>query len=549
MGPLLKRRGFHPTMRRLAAYLVVRLERQRSGLAVGFLIACHVVAWTAVLTIAKRGQELHGDSTEAYAWGTRLLWGYGKHPPLTGWIARLWFSLFPTTNWAMYALAMTAVGCTLFLCWLIAAKVTGRRRAALYVLSLMVYPVFNFSAFNFNPDLLQLPAFALATLTAIVALGNPSFRNGVFLGIACALAVLTKYWALLLLASIAVAAVIHPRRAVIWRSPAAVAAPLTFICLLIPHAVWLIRSGFAPIRYAADYTHQPEASNVLAALASLGHHAATLLAPGTAIALAVGWPWCRPPAVGRRGDEGATRFIRTMVAVLVLLPPVAAVALHVHTRSSWGTPLYFLVPLVALGVPALGIPARALVRAAILAFGFTAAMLLVSPLLMPLEARFSPRRYTLDGEDLANKVTRLWHQRFHCPLPTVAGPAPAVAPIAFYSADHPVIFTDADPRIATWIDLRELHRTGFVGICPNTALHCIKAIGDIAVGAEQTVLSQERVVAGRFIRGVTWSVFLSAPAGTDDSCVITRRSPTSGHAHGAVSPGVAVPPIRDPKAQ
>ena len=53
------------------------------------------------------------DVAEAFAWGQKFQFGYGKHPPLAGWVAGLWFNVFPVTNWATYALAMTVLGCGL----------------------------------------------------------------------------------------------------------------------------------------------------------------------------------------------------------------------------------------------------------------------------------------------------------------------------------------------------------------------------------------------------------------------------------------------------
>ena len=69
------------------------------------------------------------DVAEAYAWGQKFLLGYGKHPPLSGWVAGVWFMLFPVTDWATYALAMATLGCGLVICWLLALRVVDRRRA------------------------------------------------------------------------------------------------------------------------------------------------------------------------------------------------------------------------------------------------------------------------------------------------------------------------------------------------------------------------------------------------------------------------------------
>ncbi|MEV9423165.1 glycosyltransferase family 39 protein, partial [Klebsiella quasipneumoniae] len=94
----------------------------------------------------------HFDVSEAYAWGQKFLLGYGKHPPLSGWIAGVWFNFFPTTDWASYALAMTTVGIGMITCWAIALRVVDYRRAFFVLVMVALYPIFNFKGFKFNAD-------------------------------------------------------------------------------------------------------------------------------------------------------------------------------------------------------------------------------------------------------------------------------------------------------------------------------------------------------------------------------------------------------------
>jgi len=78
------------------------------------------------------------DVAEAYAWGQKFLLGYGKHPPLSGWVAGLWFTMFPAADWATYALAMATVGVGMVICWLVALRVVDARRAFLVVVMMWI---------------------------------------------------------------------------------------------------------------------------------------------------------------------------------------------------------------------------------------------------------------------------------------------------------------------------------------------------------------------------------------------------------------------------
>ena len=151
------------------------IPRRGLWLVTGFA-AVHAVLWTLILVNLKAGQDVHMDVAEAFAWGQKFLLGYGKHPPLSGWVAGVWFMLFPVTNWATYALAMATLGCGLVICWLLALRVVDRRRAFLVVVMLALYPIFNFKGFKYNPDLLQLVTLPLMVLAYLDAFEKRSMQ-------------------------------------------------------------------------------------------------------------------------------------------------------------------------------------------------------------------------------------------------------------------------------------------------------------------------------------------------------------------------------------
>src|ERR1700704_1086864 len=86
-----------PRIRRLAAG-VGGCARSASDpkaslwLVIGFA-AAHVALWTLVLANLKAAQDVHMDVAEAFAWGQKFQFGYGKHPPLAGWVAGVWFGI------------------------------------------------------------------------------------------------------------------------------------------------------------------------------------------------------------------------------------------------------------------------------------------------------------------------------------------------------------------------------------------------------------------------------------------------------------------------
>src|SRR5450631_2933578 len=240
-------------VRRIAAWLAACATDRRAGLrlVIGFALL-HAVLWTFILINLKAAQDVHMDVAEAFAWGQKFQLGYGKHPPLAGWIAGLWFKLFPVTDWATYALAMATLGCGLVISWLIALRVVDRRRAFFVVVMLALYPIFNFKGFKYNPDLLQLVTLPLVVLAFLHAFEKRSWRSGLWLGLAGALALMTKYWVLTMIGAIGLAALLHPQRLQFLRSPAPWVAISVLVVVMMPHLIWLKQVDFAPLAYAGE---------------------------------------------------------------------------------------------------------------------------------------------------------------------------------------------------------------------------------------------------------------------------------------------------------
>src|SRR6201995_3483999 len=143
------------SFRKLAAWLISRATSPKTALWLVITFAVmHALLWTRILIDLKAAQDIHMDVAEAFAWGQKFQLGYGKHPPLTGWIAGLWFQFFPVLDWATYLLAMTTLGAGLVICWFVARRVVDRRRAFFVVAMLPLYPIFNFKGFKYKPDLL-----------------------------------------------------------------------------------------------------------------------------------------------------------------------------------------------------------------------------------------------------------------------------------------------------------------------------------------------------------------------------------------------------------
>ncbi len=530
-----KRRSLASRLRRAAARVVAWASDPQLApvLVVGFTIA-HAVLWTAILTQLKAAQDVHFDVSEAYAWGQKFLLGYGKHPPLSGWIAGAWFSIFPTTDWASYALAMATVGVGMIACWAIALHVVDRRRAFFVLVMVALYPIFNFKGFKFNADLVQLISLPLLVLAYLHAFEKRTIRSGVLLGLAGALALMCKYWVVTMIGAIGLAALIHPQRMQFLRSPAPWMAIVTMVAAMLPHIDWVRSVEFAPFRYAAGtYVISSRWESLQLVWGYIGHNVALLLLPLAIAAAVLAWaprwwalaardprgfvarPWSieHNPSVNR--DQALNIWL--IQGIVAVGPPIGALFFDIYIKTDWGISLFFLVPLAFIAIPSLRMPRVALPRIATVWLVLSLLTLAFSPRIALLSMpRDDKGNFThVSYSQLARQLTEVWHTRAFARWSAVAGFIDTADQMAFYSPDHPTPLTLYDEGKSGLMSLAEAKRSGFIGICEVGTWNierCEAWMKEHAAGAERLVLSTRRYFNGQVGAATRFDVYVVPPS-------------------------------------
>ncbi|WP_398475652.1 glycosyltransferase family 39 protein [Tardiphaga sp.] len=532
----MKRRSLVARLRRGAARVVAwAIDPQLAPvLVVGFTIA-HAVLWTAILTQVKAAQDVHFDVSEAYAWGQKFLLGYGKHPPLSGWIAGVWFSVFPTTDWASYALAMATVGIGMIACWAIALRVVDHRRAFFVLVMVALYPIFNFKGFKFNADLVQLITLPLLVLAYLHAFEKRTIRSGVLLGIAGAAALMCKYWVVTMIGAVGLAALIHPQRMLFLRSPAPWLAIVTMVAALLPHIDWVRSVEYAPFLYASGhYVIASKWQSLQLVWGYVGHNVALLLLPLAIAAAVLAWaprwwsraardphgfvvrPWSiqNNPSVNR--DQALNIWL--LQAIVAIGPPIGALFFDIYIKTDWGISLFFLVPLAFIAIPSLRMPRVALPRIAAVWLLLSLITLGLAPQIaiasMPRDANGNFEHVSYS--QLAKQLTEMWHTRAHARWSAVVGYVEVADQMTFYSVDHPLPFVPNEKVGSGLLSFEETKRAGYIGICdPADARFeaCETWMKENAAGAERVVISTRRFFQGQSGISSRWHVYFVPPAG------------------------------------
>jgi 4-amino-4-deoxy-L-arabinose transferase-like glycosyltransferase len=519
---------------RFRAWLVASATRPEARLWLVIQLAIlHAVLWTFILINLKAAQDVHMDVAEAWGWGQKFLWGYGKHPPLSGWVAGLWFTVFPPTDWATYALAMATVSTGMVICWLIALRVVDARRAFLVVVMVALYPIFNFKGFKYNPDLLQLVTLPLLVLAYLNAFEKRSWQSGVLLGLAGALALMTKYWVLTMIGAIGLAALIHPERMRFLSSPAPWAAIATMVVAMIPHIVWLADAHFVPLTYAGDTYSLEDSGQVHQLVAGYVLHNVALLAlpvalAALAMALVPPWfrlllraPWRIVTRAWARGANASVNLSQArnvwLIQIIVAVgPALGALAFSIYMKTDWGISLFFLVPLALVAIPALRVQSAALFNIVAIWLVLSVATLAASPWIAAREMAANAGNTATYGarSDLARELTQAWHARFASRWAVVAGTMESIQPMVFYSPDHPAAFTPLEAWGSGLISPDDVKRYGFIGVfdpADGRLPAFEKWVSEVAPNAERIVMTTRRFTHGKAGPSMSWNIYIAPP--------------------------------------
>ncbi|HEY6023291.1 MAG TPA: glycosyltransferase family 39 protein [Pseudolabrys sp.] len=436
------------------------IDPARRERAVLVSLAIYVLLWTAYGTITKSGQGLHPDMTEIIAWSRDLSFGYLKHPPLAAWLAWLWFSAFPITEWSYYLLAMLMPAIALWIVWRLSADYLDVEKRVVGLALLTFVPFFNFHALKFNVNTVLLPLWAATTFFFLRSVRTRGAAWGTLAGIAAAGAMLGKYWSVFLLAGLALAALIDRRRAEYFHSAAPWIVIATGLVALAPHLVWLAQNDFAPFSYAMVIHGVKPFSIAIAG--ALGYLAGVLgyVAIPVIIVLGAARPGVKTLADMVWPRETERRLVAAAFWGPLLLPAFGAVAGRAEITSLWSMPAFTLLPVLLLSSPAVTLRTLDVRRILLGAVALPIVMLIASPAIAYFTQRATTAPATAQASLLALEVERLWHQSTPQPLRFIGGDADLAYGAAAYTADRPRALAGMPPPRAN-----EVARYGLVWIC------------------------------------------------------------------------------------
>ena len=490
--------------RQCEALLDALTDPRRRNRTVVLLLAAYCAVWTLYAVISRFSQDLHFDMGEMIAWSREVGLGTPKHPPLPAWLVRAWFAIFPLQEWAYFLFSMVTAATGLGIAWATFGRYLDDRKRAIGLAFLTLVPFFNFHAIKFNANSAMIPWWALTTWLFLRSFETCRSGFAALAGLAAAGAMLTKYWSIVLLASLAIAALADRRRTLYFASPAPYVTMAAGALAFAPHAAWLYLHDFVPFDYALE-SHPATVSEAFVSglgyvAGALGYAGAPILAtvlaarPSRAAILDTLWP-----------QDDSRRLVMMAFVLPLLLPLVLATVASEKVVSLWAIGGMTLLPAVLLSSPRIAVSRAAAVRILAVAVVFPLLATLVAPLIAVLGARgvydrLNPGEVTHYGDQyrlVAAAAGKAWHEITDAPLRLIGSYNDLLYGSLFYFPERPSTYEIASPRLTPWTDEARIARDGILIFCPRPENICMARL-DAWAARNPQARRLETTIAPRF---------------------------------------------------
>lgn len=455
------------------------VDPKRSNRTVFILLVGYAAVWCLYAVVAKSGQDIHFDMGEMFAWSQQAGLSTPKHPPLGGWLVRLWFDFFPRQDWAYYLFALTLPAIALWLSWLVSLRFMPRENCIFGLALLSLVPFYNLLAIKFNADSVLTPVWAFATYAFVRSYQTRSIGWSVLAGTAAAAGMLGKYWSIILLAGLGIAAFAGRQRPQYFASRAPLVTLAVGTVLITPHVVWLMANHFRTFGYATEMhstTLWPGVSSTV-----------TFIFGGIAYALVpilIGVWLARPDRAAILGtllpSDPDRRFILTAFGVPFLLACLIAITLEVGIHPIWAMPMLTLLPIVLWSSPRIRLTRNSLVCAVAVAIAYPLFMLAIAPTVAITAFGRGADNYGDQYSLLAHALQAAWARQTNIPLRVIGGPDAIVNSASFYFDRPPKTLVIYRPAQTPWVDEETVQKEGVAMVCPESVTPCINLLDTYA---------------------------------------------------------------------
>ncbi len=413
-------------------------------------VLCHSIIWTLVPILCRPNG--HPDVIESLNWARHPQWGYWKHPPLTAWVTGAFVQMVGGGLWGVYLASQIAISVCFWAVWRFARDLLEQEYALISVFLLEGILSYNYGSPQFNPDILQLPLWALTVLFLWLSIHSGRSRYWLLCGLTAGLGPLSKYSIIFLFVALLVFMCVNAHARQHLGTPGPYICIAVAAVIFLPHVIWVLDNDFTTVKYGLvrAESHGRLIDHLVNPL-TFGFNQALRLIP---VMIMVGLLTFRSTTY--RGGIAPVSVHRAFLFTVALGPFLAYLVVSAITgfqiRSGWGTPLWSFLGVFVMDHlrPALTDKALRRFSYAFLSFAAIWVILFVgqSTLGPRLTGKVNSRHFP--GKSIAVYVTAQWAKQYGTLLHIVGGHQWLSENIGFYSPDRPDVYADLDSRKSPW---------------------------------------------------------------------------------------------------
>lgn len=431
------------------------------------LLACIATVFVWVLVAAHLNPAQPGDNLEQFIWAQGFEWGYWKHPPLTSWVLLGVASLFGHGPQWTYLLAAASVALTIYAIWKIARELVPADVALWVPIILSLHYGFSRKAQFYNHNTLLILFIALATLMLLWSIQKNQFRHWGAFGLACGLAILSKYQALVPIAGlfwIAWRGRVNQGKKGLWVGTG------VLIASLVPHLMWLASNDLTPIGYAQQHFSAIDYGEKLTRIGSFFAAQGRFYFPVILffiLAYMVRSASAFIPAV--KTPEQQDRF-RTWMMGLVAIPVggviLSCLIFGARIQDHWGLQAtqFLCLPVAVIFMKALGAPKAKWLLVYLLVQGGALTAMVGHHYGLTGNRNLAHIERHLAARKIVHAAQSKWDSTTACPLKYVTGHPNLAALVAAYSDKTVKVYDAIDLKKTPWINGEDVSKSGYVDI-------------------------------------------------------------------------------------
>lgn len=441
------------------------INNTTSNLIFGCFLTLHILLWSILPELAR--YTASNDLIEAANWAQHLTFGYDKNPWVVGWITRLGLEFTGGENFlGYYFIQQVCIGLGFWSLWQLGRKLFNPTIALITVLLWEGCLYFSTTVQTNNDNFILIGFLTFTIYVFFLACETQKLKYWLLTGLGMGLAVMTKYSAVILLPWMYVYFYFFSWRAQVnalsvYRIFSGI---VVFLILCIPNFIWLMQHDFISIRYLFVRQSISELNfwvqhfyyplNFIYKI-TLGILPSFLL-------LIVFLPFKKHKEITRK---------RLFLILLGLGPLFAIIMLAMvfgwQLYWEWGVPFVPLLSLVFLAYFQPTITKKKFISFITCTIFL---MLTFAGGYYFLETNLQAGKGSADypAKEIATTITKIWWQKFHCPLRYVAGNRYIAGFVAFYSKDKPRVFVDWNPLYSSDINSKDVRKYGAVFVNDGT---------------------------------------------------------------------------------